>query len=232
MIPTLVPAGDQGFLVRFGKTIEPSIGDQVLDAMRWLETERPVGVVDVVPGYAAVLVVHDPGRADPDEVRSWIARRLEEGANRRSPSRPPARRVEIPVLYDERVAPDLEPLAALKGLGVKALVNLHTAAAYRCYLLGFRPGFPFLGGLDSRLHTPRLASPRVRIPAGSVGIGGQQTGIYPVESPGGWRIIGRTPLRLFEPGRAAPDTFLVRPGDDVSFVAIEPRQFLALGGAI
>jgi inhibitor of KinA len=230
MTPTLAAAGDQGFLVRFGDTIDPAISEQVLDAVHWLETEPPAGVLDVVPGYAAVLVVHDPGHADPAEVRSWITRRLGDGANRCAPAGRRARRVEIPVLYDGSVAPDLEPLAALKGLSVKDLVELHTAAAYRCYLLGFRPGFPFLGGLDARLHTPRLASPRAWVAAGSVGIGGQQTGIYPVSSPGGWRIIGRTPLRLFEPGRADP--FLVHPGDQVAFIAVEPRQFLALGGAV
>jgi inhibitor of KinA len=230
MTGTVTAAGDQGFVVRFGETIHPAINETVLDAVHWLETERPAGVLDVVPGYAALLVVHDPGYSDPAAVRSWISDRLSDGANRRAPARPRTRRVEIPVLYDASVAPDLEPLAAMKGLSVQGLVELHTGATYRCYLLGFRPGFPFLGGLADRLHTPRLASPRMRVPAGSVGIGGPQTGIYPVASPGGWRIIGRTPLRLFEPGRVDP--FLVRHGDDVTFVAIEPSQFSALGGAI
>jgi inhibitor of KinA len=229
VIPTVAAAGDQGFLVRFGERIDPVINDRVQAAVRRLDGARPPGVLDVVPGYAVVLVIHDPKEADPGEVRSWITSRLDaEPEAALGPAVP--RQVEIPVLYDPRVAPDLEPLAAEKALGVEALVKIHTAAAYRCYQLGFRPGFPFLGGLDSRLHTPRLASPRVRVPAGSVGIGGQQTGVYPVDSPGGWRIIGRTPLRLFDPVRADP--FLVHPGDEVAFVPMEPERFVALGGVL
>jgi inhibitor of KinA len=137
--------------------------------------------------------------------------------------------VEIPVLYDPEVAPDLQALAEEKGLTVEALVALHTAPDYRCYLLGFRPGFPFLGGLDPRLVAARLPSPRPRVPAGSIGIGGRQTGVYPVDSPGGWRLIGRTPLPLFDPARADP--FLVYAGDTVRFVAIDRAAFEGMGAA-
>jgi inhibitor of KinA len=136
--------------------------------------------------------------------------------------------VEIPVLYDPLVAPDLEALAAEKGLSVHDLAAAHASGVYWCALLGFRPGFPFLGGLDRRLHAARLATPRVRVAAGSVGIGGQQTGVYPVESPGGWRLIGRTPVRLFTPEHADP--FLVHPGDAVRFVAVDADRYQALGG--
>jgi inhibitor of KinA len=198
----------------------------VLSSLAQLDGDRPAGVIDLVPGYTTLLVLYDPGLADPAELRGWVERRLESPPAERHA--PPAQPVVIPVLYDPIVAADLQALASEKGLTVDELVTIHTGAIYRCYILGFRPGFPFLGGLDPRLHTPRLATPRVRVPAGSVGIGGQQTGVYPVESPGGWRIIGRTPLRLFDPDRADP--FLVHPGDRVVFAAIDPSGFKALGG--
>jgi inhibitor of KinA len=151
-------------------------------------------------------------------VRAWIERTIDV-----EPAPLAARTIELPVCYDPALAPDLEPLAAEKGLTVEALAALHVAPAYRCHLLGFRPGFPFLGGLDERLVAARLASPRSRVPAGSVGIGGRQTGVYPVDSPGGWRLIGRTPLRLFDPARAEP--FLIRAGDTVRFAPIDRATY-------
>jgi inhibitor of KinA len=215
------PVGDQAFSLRLGEEKEP---DRVLAALACLDSDRPAGVTDVVPGYASLLVIYDAGRADPGEVRAWVA--AAAAAMDTGPGAAPARRrVEIPVLYDPAVAPDLEALAREKDLSIDALVALHTAPTYRCHLLGFRPGFPYLGGLDPRLVTARLDTPRVRIPAGSVGIGGAQTGVYPVDSPGGWRIIGRTPLRLFDPARADP--FLVQAGDAVAFVAIDKASFAA-----
>jgi inhibitor of KinA len=224
--PIVEPVGDQGFVVRFGTEIDPTIGDRVLALVTALDAERPAGVEDVVPGYAAVLVVYDAAIADADAVKAWIEGAMTAGAA----AQPVAgRRIELPVLYDAAVAPDLEPLAADKGLAPGALAALHAAGEYRCYLLGFRPGFPFLGGLDARLWSARLPTPRVRVAAGSVGIGGRQTGVYPVEGPGGWRIIGRTPLRLFDPGR--DDPFLVHAGDRVRFVPIDAAEYRRLGGA-
>lgn len=198
-------AGDRAFVVRLGDGIDPALGGRVLALLAHLDATRPAGVVDIVPGYASVLVIHE---ADPDEIRRWL-----EDAGEPPAAAPTPRRIEIPVVYD---GPDLAALAHEKGLRVDEVIALHTAPAYRCYMLGFRPGFPFLGGLDDRLVAPRLSTPRVRVPAGSVGIGGRQTGVYPVASPGGWRLIGRTTTRLFDPER--PDPFLVHPGDAVVFV--------------
>ena len=218
MTPVIAPAGDQAFTVTFGGGVDPAISAQVLAAAERLGAVMPAGVLDVVPGYDLLLVAYDPLRVAAGDVQAWIAHTIDGPA-------PPlvGRRVEIPVLYAPEVAPDLEALAAEKGLGVEALAALHAAPDYRCYLLGFRPGFPFLGGLAERLVAARLPSPRLRVPAGSVGIGGRQTGIYPVESPGGWRLIGRTPLRLFDPTRADP--FLVRAGDTVRFTPIDRTEF-------
>jgi inhibitor of KinA len=205
----VAPAGDQAFVVRLGDRIDPALGDQVLALLHRLDAERPPGVVDVVPGYASILVIHD---GHPDEVRRWLSAALATSDVAEAPA---PRRVELPVVYD---GPDLPALAEEQALSVEEVIALHSAPVYRCYLLGFRPGFPFLGGLDPRLAAPRLATPRVRVPAGSVGIGGRQTGVYPVDSPGGWRLIGRTDARLFDPGRADP--FLVHAGDTVVFKAV------------
>jgi inhibitor of KinA len=210
----ITPAGDQAFSVSFGDGVDPDTSARVLGAAERLCAAPLAGVLDVVPGYDTLLVAYDPLSVAAAEVRGWIARTIEGEAALVS-----GRRVEIPVVYHPSVAPDLEALAAEKGLTVGELIGLHTAPDYRCYLLGFRPGFPFLGGLDPRLHAARLPSPRLRVPAGSVGIGGRQTGVYPVDSPGGWRLIGRTSLRLFDPDRAEP--FLVRAGDTVRFVAVD-----------
>jgi len=215
---TVVPAGDQAFTVAFGAGVDAQTSARVLAAAEQLAASRPAGVTDVVPGYDHLLVAYDPLAVEPGDVQAWIAARIEVEAAPLA-----GRAVEIPVCYDPALAPDLEALAAEKGLTVEALAALHAAPAYRCYLLGFRPGFPFLGGLDDRLAAARLPSPRLRVPAGSVGIGGRQTGVYPVDSPGGWRLIGRTPLRLFDPARAEP--FLIRAGDTVCFSPIDRAAY-------
>jgi inhibitor of KinA len=214
----ILPAGDQAFTVALGAGVDPHTSARVLAAAERLVAARPDGVTDVVPGYDELLVAYDPLAVAAADVRAWIA-----GALAVESVPLPGGQVELPVCYDPSLAPDLEALVVEKGLSVEALVALHTAPAYRCYLLGFRPGFPFLGGLDERLAAARLPTPRLRVPAGSVGIGGRQTGVYPVDSPGGWRLIGRTPLRLFDPARARP--FLVKAGDTVRFVAIDRATY-------
>jgi inhibitor of KinA len=218
---TIAPAGDSGLHLRFAGGVSDETFARVMGVLAALDTDRPAGVEDVMPGYASVLVVCAPAAAA--DVRTWL-----EAAVARARPRPPAdtRLVEIPVLYDASVAPDLEALAAEKGMTVAALVAAHAAPLYRCHLLGFRPGFPFLGGLDPALAAARLPTPRLSVPAGSVGIGGRQTGIYPGAGPGGWRLIGRTPLRLFEPAREDP--FLVHPGDGVRFVPVDQQRFASL----
>jgi inhibitor of KinA len=221
--PSIAPAGDSGFCVRFGASISHSISALVMGALAALDGRRPPAVLDVMPGYASLLVLFDPARAAPAEVQAWLEAALARSAPAAAEG---ARCVEIPVFYHPRVAPDLEPLAAEKGLTVDALIARHAAPLYRCHMLGFRPGFPFLGGLDPALASARLATPRLSVPAGSVGIGGRQTGVYPGAGPGGWRIIGRTPLALFRP--SAPEPFLVQPGDRVRFVPMDEATFEAV----
>lgn len=226
MTPRLEPAGDQGLYVRFGDDIDPAVNDRVLAAVQRLAQGRPAGVLDVVPAYTCLLVIFDALAADGDDIAAWITTALDGDA----PPPRSRRTVEVPVFYDARVAPDLDALAQAKGLTAAELVQRHVAPVYRCHALGFRPGFPFLGGLDPLLASPRLATPRLRVPAGAVGIGGRQTGVYPLEGPGGWHLIGRTPLALFDPAR--PDPFLVHAGDDVRFVAIDEAAYLRSGGRL
>jgi inhibitor of KinA len=226
-------AGDSAVIVRLGDEISEAMLDRVLATVAALDHRRIPGVLDVVPGYASVMVGFDPLTTCAQEIRQQIGLALAlatapPGAAAGAASLPTL--VQIPVFYDPEVAPDLEALAAEKGLPVAALIERHSRPTYRCHLLGFRPGFPFLGGLDPQLASARLATPRVRVAAGSVAIGGRQTGIYPLAGPGGWRIVGRTPATLFDPGRARP--FLVAAGDRVKLTPIDRAAFLALGGRL
>jgi inhibitor of KinA len=218
-------AGDEALMLRFGDEISPEINARVMAALAALEADRPTWIIDLVPAYASLLVRYDADRATAGEARAWVEAHPPAGA---APAVAPGAAIEIPVWYDPSVAPDLEELAAARGMTPEALGALHAAGDYRVYALGFRPGFPFLGILDERLAAPRLPAPRPRVAAGSVGIAGRQTGIYPTDGPGGWRVVGRTPLRLFDAGR--PDPFLLRAGDRVRFVAIDGARFAALGG--
>jgi inhibitor of KinA len=221
-------AGDSAVIIRLDDEISEPTLDRVLAVMAALDDRRIPGVLDVVPGYASVLVGFDPLITSAREIRQEIALALAAPADPAAGSETVPTLVQIPVLYDPEVAPDLVALAAERGLPVAALIDRHSRPTYRCHLLGFRPGFPFLGGLDPLLASARLATPRLRVAAGSVAIGGRQTGIYPLAGPGGWRIVGRTPVTLFDPGRARP--FLVAAGDRVKLTPIDRAAFLALGG--
>jgi inhibitor of KinA len=215
----IAPCGDQAVLVRLGSTISPRSHARVMAALAALDAARPAWVVDCVPAYATVLVIFDPLAVGADEVVAWARTRLAAARRRRAARR----RVTIQVWYDPEVGLDLDDTARRLQVSRKRIVELHTGRAYLAHMLGFKPGFPYLGTLDERLAAPRLDAPRVSVPAGSVGIAGRQTGIYPVTCPGGWRILGRTPLRIFAPEREAP--FLILPGDEVRFEAIGKRRF-------
>ena len=173
------------------------------------------GLIDVVPGMNNLTLIFDPDASDGE---AWLAR-LRRGWAQAEEAEPRLRRVEVPVRYGGRHGPDLAVVAAHAGLSEAEVVAAHAAADYVVYFLGFQPGFAYMGGLQERLATPRRAEPRLAVPAGSVGIGGGQTGIYPAVSPGGWQIIGRTELKLFDPRRAEPSLLL--PGDMVRFVPQE-----------
>jgi KipI family sensor histidine kinase inhibitor len=172
-------------------------------------------VRDVVPGMNNLTILFDPLASDGRQ----LAEKLQAAWDADSISQKTGRKIDIPVVYGGDSGPDLEQVARHTGLSPAEIVKRHTAAEYIVYFIGFQPGFPYLGGLDPKLATPRRSEPRLIVPAGSVGIGGSQTGIYPAASPGGWQLIGRSELQLFDPG-ASPPT-LLQPGDRVRFVASE-----------
>ncbi|SDF92922.1 5-oxoprolinase subunit PxpB [Paraburkholderia phenazinium] len=168
-------------------------------------------VLEVVPGMNNLTIVFDPLEADS----AALANQLQAAWDASGDAPAAGREVEIPVQYGGEFGPDLQVVASHTGLSVKEVVQRHTAGEYVVFFLGFQPGFAYMGGLEEALHTPRRASPRLEVPAGSVGIGGEQTGIYPATSPGGWQLIGRTPAPLFDPTRTPPT--LLQPGDRVRF---------------
>ena len=208
-----VRASDHSLLVRLGQEISLEHHRQVVRLLRLLQESAIPGVRDLSPAYSSILVRFNPLELTHAEVE---ARLRELWPKLESVELPEPKRVEIPVSYGGDFGPDIEDVARHCGLSVEEVIALHSGAEYRVYFLGFSPGFAYLGGLAEALATPRLAKPRREVPAGSVGIAGQQTGVYPLATPGGWRLIGRTSLRLFEAGREPMS--LLEIGDLVRFV--------------
>ena len=217
---TISPAGDSALWVEFGNEISLSLNSRVHGLAGSLREKPLRGVVDMVPAYASLLVCYDPMVISGKKLSTALASRA-----KKDPGTGPGqgRVVGIPVCYGGDFAPDMDAVCAHTGFSREEVIARHTSPLYRIYMLGFLPGFPYLGGLDPALETPRLETPRTKIPAGSVGIGGAQTGIYPLESPGGWRIIGRTPLKPYDPDRAEP--FLYRAGDSIRFYPVNRDEY-------
>src|SRR5205809_390710 len=217
------PLGDSALLVRVVEKFEAEESlDAVLRATRQLEMAKMPGVVDLVPAYTTIRVFYDSTKAGTfDEFRRTIERALEREVNM-APSRATAA-IEVPVCYEDEFAFDLEEVARHAALSPDEIIRRHAEASYLVSCVGSTPGFPYLSGLPPELATPRRASPRKEIPAGAVAIGGAQTGIYPRKSPGGWNIIGRTPLRLFDVERNPPALF--QAGDRVRFRKISRQEF-------
>ena len=216
--PRFAEASDRSLLVTFAEAISPEAGRRVAALNRAFELHPAEGIVNLHPAYCSVLVVFDPLRLDHDAVRELVLQRMSDADAAKSA----ARLVEIPVSYGGEFGPDLADVASLHGLTPRAAAELHASVEYSAAFLGFAPGFAYLGGLPERLATPRLDSPRQRVPAGSVGIAGSQTAVYPIASPGGWRLIGRTELEVFRADR--DPVSLIRIGDRVRFVPAEIRE--------
>lgn len=217
---SIKPVGDQAVLAVFEQRIAEDVSRKVMalrDALLPLQGE---GILETVPAFASLLVYYDPLRLD----YRTVERRVKDLAgNMTGKGHAKGKTVEIPVCYGGKYGEDLEFVADHAGLSKEEVIRLHSGRTYRIYMLGFLPGFPYLGGLDERLFTPRLASPRTKIPAGSVGIGGEQTGIYPMESPGGWRLIGRTPLVLYDPADSGRPAY--EAGDTIRFVPVGEAEY-------
>lgn len=217
-----LPAGDAALTVEFGNRIALSLNRKVRALAAALEKAALAGIVEVVPTYRSLTIYYDPLSLSLTDLRNSVEGLLDRLEDI---SLPAPRVVTIPTVYGGEFGPDLPSVAQHCGLTEEQVIRLHTRPTYHVYMLGFTAGYPYLGGMPKRLTTPRLPSPRLRVPAGSVGIGGNQTGVYSVESPGGWRLIGRTPLTLFDPKWEIP--VLIRPGDQVQFVRIPPDEYEA-----
>ncbi|NJE10727.1 5-oxoprolinase subunit PxpB [Thermococcus sp. MAR1] len=214
------PLGDSALLISFGEVIDEELNEKIHSLARAIEKANFEWLVEVVPAYSSLAVIYNPVLIDFESVKRAV-----EGVEFTS-ERFEGKLVEVPVVYGGEYGPDLEFVAEYNGLSVDEVIEIHSRPVYRVYFLGFLPGFAYLGGMDDRIATPRLEKPRLKVPAGSVGIAGKQTGIYPLESPGGWRLIGRTPLRLFDPSKEPPT--LLQPGDRVRFVPVDEDEFREL----
>jgi inhibitor of KinA len=220
----IVPAGDSALSVEFEERIDPLVNARAIALAERLRTAAIPGVRDIVPAYRSVSVSFDPLRTDHDALVECVEREAARPAGQAAAQTEP---LHIPVCYGGDFGPDLGAVAAFGGISADEVIALHTAIVYRVFMLGFVPGFAYLGIVDARIAAPRHATPRVRVPAGSVGIAGVQTGIYPAETPGGWQLIGRTPVRPFDASRAQP--FLMKAGDAVRFYPIDRQAYERFG---
>ena len=221
------PLGDRAVMITFGATIDEATHRLVRSAAARIDRDPPAGFVDQVPAFTSIAVHYDPLIAARGARTSPYARVVDELAaalrGLTAEQLPPANVVEVPVCYGGALGPDLDEVARAHKTTADEVIRLHTAGDYLVYMVGFMPGFAYLGGLPASLATPRRSTPRTVVPAGTVGIGGSQTGVYPLDSPGGWNLIGKTPLAIFDIARPRPA--LLATGDRVRFRAITEEQF-------
>ncbi|MBQ6868262.1 MAG: 5-oxoprolinase subunit PxpB [Clostridia bacterium] len=218
-----LPLGDTGLTVEFGNEISPAINSRVTRLCDMLKTLNVNGIVETMPTYRSVSIYYDPSVLDLESLTALIDELLstEIALNVTNPYV-----IEIPVWYSSESGPDLEFVASHNGKTVDEVIAIHSSPEYLIYMIGFTPGFPYLGGMDNSIATPRLDNPRVKIEAGSVGIAGSQTGIYSVDSPGGWRLIGKTPVKLFDMERENP--VLLKSGNYLKFVPISKEEYFKI----
>jgi inhibitor of KinA len=221
--PRFATLGDRALVVHFGDQIDTPTFQAIRALSRQLEATPPKGMIEFVPAFTTVAIYYDPLRTSESELTLQVGDLVTTAD---TSAEPQPRVVEIPVCYGGEFGSDLEFVAKHAKLTPQEVIEIHAAADYLVYMIGFAPGFPYLGGMSSKIAAPRRSSPRLRIPAGSVGIAGDQTGIYPLETPGGWQLIGRTPAALFRPEQEPPT--LLQAGDIVRFRAITPEQFREL----
>jgi KipI family sensor histidine kinase inhibitor len=222
----MVRASDASLLVVFGNAISPEFHHQVIALFRALQAEADPRIRNLHPAYASILIDFDPLRCTHEELAARAEQLMKKGSGTGEAN---TTTVGIPVCYGGEFGPDLDDVAAHNRLSPDEVIRVHSSATYLVYFLGFSPGFAYMGGLPQALHTPRLQTPRKFVEAGTVGIAGSQTGVYPVGSPGGWRLIGRTPVRMFDPAATPPSR--LQPGDQVRFSAIDRTTYEELVNA-
>lgn len=226
----MYPLGDSGIVVKLGKEIEVNTHKKVQELSRFLDHNPLPGMIEYVPAFTSVTIYYDclevslhienEGLSPFNKMKNMVEHAL--GQMKENEEYEPEV-VEIPVCYGGEFGPDLNHVAAYNGLTPEEVVRIHSNGEYLTYMLGFAPGFPYLGGLSEEIATPRRESPRLKIPAGTVGIAGSQTGVYPIETPGGWQLIGRTPLQLFKPNQSPPT--LLRAGNIIHFKPIAIEEY-------
>lgn len=219
----ILTAGDSALLIEFEQKIAPEINAQITAFVHLLKEQHIEGVTDLIPAFASLLINYDPRVIGYKDLKARIEELLKIEVNEEASE---ARVFEIPVCYGGEYGPDIANIAENAGLSEQEVIDIHCSKDYLIYMLGFLPGFVYLGGLDERIHTPRLANPRISIPAGSVGIAASQTGIYPLNSPGGWQLLGMTPVKTYDPERETP--ILVEAGDYIRFVPVTEEEFLKI----
>ena len=211
--PIILPLGDSALLVQLGDEIDIAVNRRVHTLAALIGAAPLPGLIETVPAYRTLLIHYDPLILTDREIQKWVRTKLKQmqDAQAKTP-----RQLEIPVQYGGEYGIDLEFVADYHQLRVEDVIRIHSEKTYTIYMMGFTPGFPYMGKLDDAIVTPRFETPRTRVQAGTVAIAGSQTGIYPIDSPGGWRLIGHTSLRLFDPDADIP--FLFSPGDEVRFI--------------
>jgi len=223
--PRFARAGVNAMLMTLAETPSETLLNRIFAMQQWLTNEKPPWLVDIIPAYVTLYIVFDPVLIDRFTAQRWMTEAW-SALESKSIHRP--KQHIIPVYYAPDLCPDLDIVAAMKGMAIEDVITLHCAHVYRVYALGFAPGFAYLGELDEQLRVPRLATPRQNIPAGSVAIAEQQTAIYPASSPAGWHVLGLCPLDLKPTSDDLQTTFAV--GDEVRFEAIDKDTFISLGG--
>ena len=221
MKPTISPVGDRAISIDFGQVIDPTINRHIRQTIERIKALQLEGIIELVPTYCALLVEYDAMQYSYSEICNIIEPTLDEGMT--DTTNELVTVVEVPTVYGGEFGPDLSFVASHNHLSEAEVISIHSGTDYLVYMLGFIPGFTYLGGMDPRIATPRLSSPRTLIPAGSVGIAGEQTGTYPSDSPGGWQIIGRTPVTMYDMSKA--QAALLNAGDYVRYVPIDESEF-------
>ncbi|MGO1470162.1 MAG: 5-oxoprolinase subunit PxpB [Tissierella sp.] len=216
-----IVAGDKSLVVEFGNSISPGINAKIRSMVEVLDTEKIEGINEIIPTYRSILVLYDPLIIGFKELVEKL--KIKENDLKDS-KESEITIIELPTVYGGEYGPDIDFVAKHNNLTRDQVIDIHSSRDYLVYMLGFTPGFSYLGGMSEEIETPRLQTPRTKIPAGSTGIAGKQTGIYPIDSPGGWQLIGRTPVKLYTPLEDPP--VLLNAGDYVRFVPVDEKEYL------
>ncbi|MDR1835778.1 MAG: 5-oxoprolinase subunit PxpB [Fusobacteriaceae bacterium] len=214
-------AGDSAVIVELGNEISPLINSKVKKITEYLDSLKSDAILDLLPTYRSLIMYYDPRKTTYEAMVRLVTENCRTDYDTLEDI--PRHIVEIPVLYGGQWGPDIETIAKHNRLSVDEVIKIHTSGEYLVYMLGFTPGFPYLGGMSKKIATPRLKEPRKKIPAGSVGIAGEQTGIYPLSSPGGWQLLGRTPLKIFN--LDSDRHFLLNAGEYIRFVSVSEEEY-------